>query len=225
MRIRTTIDLYDAITNELAWRKKELTAVKANVHSARKFAKKTAMRAGITLLYAHWEGSIKNIAGQYLEHVSLKKLKYSQLKPNFLAITVHSNLQNFHETKKMTLHTETLKKILTMQNETSRIPYKSIISADSNLNSKVFVQIMATIGLDCKEYEIDYNFIDETLLGMRNQIAHGERLENISLDENRYYQIHSKVLKLIDLFSTQISNAAAMKSYCLQQIRLNKINN
>lgn len=60
MKIRTENDLQDAIDSELAWCKRELSAVRSNIASARKFAKDTAIRAGIALLYAHWEGSIKN---------------------------------------------------------------------------------------------------------------------------------------------------------------------
>lgn len=39
MKIRTEEELQDAIDSELAWRKKELSAIKANVYSARNFAK------------------------------------------------------------------------------------------------------------------------------------------------------------------------------------------
>ena len=55
MKIRTEDELQDVIDSEIAWRKKELSAVKANINTARNFAKNTALRAGITLLYAHWE--------------------------------------------------------------------------------------------------------------------------------------------------------------------------
>ena len=81
MKIRTENDLQDAIDSELAWRKRELSAVRSNIASARKFAKDTAIRAGIALLYAHWEGSIKNVAAYYLEYVATLKLPYRQLKP------------------------------------------------------------------------------------------------------------------------------------------------
>ena len=39
MKIRTENDLQDAIDSELAWRKRELSAVRSNIASARKFAK------------------------------------------------------------------------------------------------------------------------------------------------------------------------------------------
>ena len=47
-------------------------------------------------------------------------------------------------------------------------------------------------------------------------IAHGERLETLDLDETRYYEIHDKILGLIQLFSNQVSNAAIQKQYLLE---------
>lgn len=213
MKIRTEEELQDAIDSELAWRKKELAAIKANVYSARSFAKNTALRSGIALLYAHWEGAIKNLAYLYLVYVSNLKIPYDRLKPNFLAISLKNDLKQFEETNKATLQTEIVNKLLSRYTQSSRIPTENIISANSNLNSTIFTEIMAVIGLSTEEYEGDYVLIDEVLLEMRNKIAHGEKLDLISLDEERFNEIYSKIFKLIDCFSTQISNAASLKLY------------
>ena len=50
-------------------------------------------------------------------------------------------------------------------------------------------------------------------LKKRNMIAHGERLEALDLDEERYYEIHDKILGLIQQFATQVTNAASLKLY------------
>lgn len=39
------------------------------------------------------------------------------------------------------------------------------------------------------------------------------RLENISLDEKRYNEIHKIILELIDHFAVQVMNAACLKVY------------
>ena len=44
MKIRTEEEFQDYLDKETSWRKKELTAVKANIASSRKFAKNTALR-------------------------------------------------------------------------------------------------------------------------------------------------------------------------------------
>ncbi len=213
MKIRTEEELQDAIDSELAWRKKELSAIKANVYSARNFAKNTALRSGIALLYAHWEGAIKKLAYFYLVYVSNLKIPYDRLKPNFLAISLKNDLKQFEETNKATLQTEIVNKILSRYNQNSRIPTENIISTNSNLNSTIFTEIMGVIGLPTDEYEGDYVLIDGVLLEMRNKIAHGEKLDLISLDEERFNEIYSKIFKLIERFSTQISNAVSLKLY------------
>lgn len=160
MKIRTEDELQDVIDSEIAWRKKELSAVKANINTARNFAKNTALRAGITLLYAHWEGAIKNLAYYYLVYVSSLKIPYNRLKPNFLAITLKNDIRHFDETQKVTLQTEIVNKLLCRYNQGSNIPTENIISANSNLNSTIFTEIMSAIGLPTDEYEKDYVLID-----------------------------------------------------------------
>ena len=44
-------------------------------------------------------------------------------------------------------------------------------------------------------------------------IAHGEHLEALDLDEDRYYEIHDKILGLIQMFANQVSNAVSLKLY------------
>ncbi|TCU65642.1 hypothetical protein EV204_11734 [Tissierella praeacuta] len=213
MKIRTINDLQDLIDKELGWRKKELISIKSNVVQSRKFAKNIAIRSGITLLYAHWEGAIKNIATYYLCFVSCRKIAYKDLKKNFLAISINRELREYKETNKATLHNKIINMLFDRMEETSNIPYEDIIKTNSNLNSNVFSEIMCTIGLDSSQYESSYTLIDEVLLNMRNKIAHGERLEEISLDEERFIEIYDIILNLINLFANQVSNAACLEEY------------
>lgn len=213
MKIRTINDLQDSIDSEMAWRKHELSAIRENVANARKFSKDTAIRAGIALLYAHWEGAIKNIATYYLEYVAMLKLPYGELKPNFLAISTKYKLKSFNESNKTTIHTEIVSQILNSQSIRSTIPVKGVINTGSNLNSCVFAEIMASIGLDSTAYEGAYLLIDSVLLDKRNKIAHGEHIESLDLDEDRYYEIHEKIRNLILQFANQVSNAAVLKQY------------
>jgi len=213
MKIRTVNELQDLIDKELSWRKKELTSIKSNIIQSRKYAKNTAMRSGIALLYAHWEGSIKNIATYYLCFVSCKKIPYKNLKKNFLAISINKELTEYKESNKATLHNRIINMLFDKMEEPSRIPYENVINANSNLNSVIFEEIMSTIGLDTTEYEGSYTLIDEVLLNMRNRIAHGERLEEISLDEERFIEIYDRIIALINLFASQITNAACLEEY------------
>jgi hypothetical protein len=214
-KIRSLIELQDCIDEEMAWRKKELTALKVNVKEARNFAQNTAIRSGIALLYAHWEGAIKNIATCYLCYISSLKLPYQDLKKNFFALSIKKELNKLEHSKKISIHTNILGFIFSKSKDKSEIPFDRAIKTRGNLDSELFKEIMETIGLDYSQYECDFKLIDEVLLNMRNKIAHGEVLvgENGFSDE-RFYEIHTKIMNLIQLFSTQISNAASQKEYC-----------
>ena len=216
MKIRTINELQDAIDSEMAWRKRELSAIRSNVSTARNFAKNTAIRAGIALLYAHWEGAIKNIATYYLGYVSALGLTCGQLKSNFLAVKLKYSLQSFEKSNKTTIPTAIVNKVINSYDIEFKISAEDIIKTNSNLNSEIFMEIMATIGLDCDEYESSYRLIDTVLLQKRNMIAHGERLELLDLDETRYCEIHDKIFRLMQLFSNQVSNAASQKQYLLK---------
>lgn len=213
MKIRTEYEFQDVVDKEVSWRKKELSALKSNIYSTRKFAKNTALRAGIALLYAHWEGMIKNIATYYLCYVNYQNCKYSELKPNFLALSIKDELCIFNKTNKASVHNKILQLIKSKGAAKAIIPYENIIKTNSNLNSVIFVEIMETIGLDYKMYESSFVLIDEVLLKMRNEIAHGERIETLSLDEDRFNEIYNSITSLMNSFVNQVCNAVSLKAY------------
>ena len=100
MKIRTEDEFQDAVDSETAWRKKELSSISSNIATSKKAAKITALRAGIALLYAHWEGLIKNLATYYLCYVSFQNCRYDELKCNFMALSINKEIKLFKESKK-----------------------------------------------------------------------------------------------------------------------------
>lgn len=212
MKIRTSTDLLDYISEEWSWRRKELTTLQSNIHSSRAFAKDIALRSGIALLYAHWEGFVKNVATAYLEYVSRQKLPYGDLKDNFWALAIKNDLKSFDESKKASLHNRIVAEIKSMDSEKSSIPYENVIKTNSNLKSDIFVEIMSAIGLDYSSFENDFNMLDSVLLEMRNKIAHGDNAA-ISLDEIRFNEIYSIIIKMMEAFRTDVENAAVNKCY------------
>ena len=78
-KIRTVSQLSDKLSEEIAWRKKELIYIKSLIEKNRyKSVESTLIRSGTALLYAHWEGFIKNAATSYVEFVARQNLKYSE---------------------------------------------------------------------------------------------------------------------------------------------------
>src|ERR1051325_3222069 len=100
--IRTLAELQDAMSEEFAWRKKELHSLKSLVISNEDTRNRNLfIRAAITLLYAHWEGFVGQIGHYYLEFVSQKRLKYEELSPHFLAMAVGRLVRNVSTSSKI----------------------------------------------------------------------------------------------------------------------------
>lgn len=220
MKIKNLTDLGEKIDNELAWRKKELTSIKVDVESSQikeKSEQSRAIRSGIAMLYAHWKGAIKSIAEFYLIYVSGLNLKYGELKNNFLAIAIKNSLNEFEDTKKATIHNKLIDNVYSKKNEISQIPCKNIIKTDSNLKMDIFKEIAATIGIDHNPYMLKKMLIDQRLLGNRNKIAHGERLETLEGISNPtdYIELHKTIIELIDKFAQNIKDAAENEDYKL----------
>ena len=159
------------------------------------------------------QGIIKNIATAYLSFVANQRLQYKELKNNFWSIAVKNDLLGFDETRKSSRHNKIIKNIRNMEDKRAHIPYEDVIKTKSNLNSDVFIEIMETIGLDYSQYEGNFKLLDEVLLKMRNEIAHGEKPEYIDLDQDRFNEVYDKIVDMMNMFSIQIMNAACLKEY------------
>lgn len=211
MKIRTLEELTDVLDQDLAWRKKELTTLKLLLSSKRDTEHRdTFIRSATTVLYAHWEGFIKSAATAYVNYVSLKRLPYRDLAPNFVALTMKAKLNQALQSNKPTVYSEVARFFLQEMGSPSAIPWDSSIHTMSNLNSSVLREITCVIGLDFSPYETKEKLIDEKLLRTRNEIAHGRGLF-IGVDE--YFALHQQVMDLLDLFRNQVENAAATKAY------------
>ncbi len=212
MSIRRLEELNDQLSSELAWRKKELSVIKSLIDTGSfSTSKKTALlRSGVTILYAHWEGFIKQAASIYLEFVSMQRLPYDKLSANFVALAMKSKLNQAKDTNKATIYNEVVEFFMTRLSERSSIQYKNVIQT-SNLSSSVLREIVCMLGLDYSFYEPKNILIDEKLLRMRNEIAHGNY---ISIDQKEYDELYFKVIEMMDTFRNQIDNCAATKKYC-----------
>ena len=205
-------DLDQRLTDDLAWRKKEISDLKSliEVRTYNPSKHHALLRSGVTLLYAHWEGYIKTAGNTYLEFVAKKKLKYEDLATNFVAIAMKQKLKSATETNKATVFTEVADFILTQMNQRSSIPYEKVVSTNSNLSSSILREITCILGLDYSFYETKKVIIDEQLLKRRNGIAHGEYL---LLNREEYQQLHYEILAMMENFRTQIENNAIQKLY------------
>lgn len=209
MKIRTKENFIDLIDKEIAWRKKELSLLKGNVKENSPNYK-THLRSAIVLLYAHWEGFVKNSCELYLSYIKTQKLNYNELSENIIALSLKYNLKDFEQSNKSTIHCQIVDFLLNNLNQRATIPDNDIIKTGSNLNSTILKEILTTVGLDYKEYELKNNLLDSVLLKNRNSIAHGEYIE---LNELNYNELYSDILTIMDDIKNRLSNSIVLEEF------------
>lgn len=209
---RTLLDLQDNIDRDFAWRIKELSLLKSKIPNTpnRDPLQDVLIRAGVTMLYAHWEGFVKCAAENYLNYVSLKKLRHDQLESCFVALCLKKKINEMDNTNRFDLQTAAVDFMLQQLNERAYIPYEGIIQTKSNLSFFVFRDICTVIGIDYKKYQLKETLIDRELLQFRNSIAHGKYL---SMNFNEYQDIYQKVIEMMRDIKDDIMNAAATEKF------------
>lgn len=194
----------------LAWRKKELTVLRFAVGGARDSERTIMCRAAIGLLYAHWEGFVREAGTAYVKFVARFNLDYSELAPNFLALACQRTIMNNTASGGFLGRLSLVNFFLTGLEGQAKIPWKNAISTRANLNSLALREVIATLGLSYKEFELDEKPVVDRLVKIRNSVAHGE---GVSIDESDYEALHSRVLVLLDVLRDQLSAAALGEAY------------
>lgn len=210
-KIRTLDQLEAALTADLSWRRHELWVFESTAQSANDVKKSALMRAGLALLYAHWEGYVKSAGSMYLEYVSRKGLKLGELAPELAAIAMRAEIQRLAVEKYSESHTQLVKTIWDSTNDAANLPYgATTIRTYANLNYRLFESIMHSLGCDSQDHRTKSLLIDERLLSWRNEIAHG-RGQQVDLADWR--DLRDAVEGILVDVRIQLSNAAALQSY------------
>ena len=210
MKLRTLAQLQQQLDEDHAWRRKEMTTIVNYVRSAPEKNQAMAIRAGILLIYAHWEGFIKRAAECYLNFVSTQGLPFKRLGFSFLALCARDKIHQLHVASKSSLRTELVAFLLGDLSGRARVPHEGVIDTQSNLTSEVLKEIVHTLGIDYAPYELKEKLIDATLLKCRNEIAHGQYLR-LKLDS--FVSVYDEVKTMMDSFHNQIVNAALTGAY------------
>lgn len=212
MKLRTEGELYDYLTDALAWRKIELSAiVKSATTPATSIPQKNyQLRSAVALLYAHWEGFVKEAGTAYLNFVVMQGLPYADLTSNFVALAMKSKLDQAKDTNKATIYSEVSEFFLTGLTQRCSLNWQDAIQTQSNLSSIALREIIHALGLDYSPYQTKEKLIDEKLLLTRNNVAHGQYLP---VGESDYLLLHQEITYLLQIFFNQISNAASQKSF------------
>jgi hypothetical protein len=210
MTVRTEEQISAALAADLIWRKREMTVLRWLLERGTADRKSVLLRSTITLTYAHWEGFVKTAAAYYLEFLHFRRLKYTELAPNFVALSARAILRRGAAANAFAVHMEVTEFFLSHLGDQSRIPYKEGVETTGNLSSTALKNIIETLGLDFSPYASKSHLIDERLLRQRNTVAHGEYLV---LDQPAVEEMIREVISMLEVFRTQIENAVVLQSY------------
>jgi hypothetical protein len=221
------IDLFiNKIQSDLGWRKKEVTNLLLLETEENHLI---IIKSTLLLLYSHWEGFVKNTSKLYLEYISDQNIGLNDLTNNFKAITLKGLIGEVHQSSNtLTLINELKfiekftngrgKKFTVKRNFSSFEKDKSIINTQDNLSLTVFKSILLIVGIDyASSIDTKATFIDEKLLGSRNKVAHGNRIQQIdsefNLTLNDLKEVKDVVFFLMDSFLEDIIFFSEEKLY------------
>lgn len=189
MKSRPDEKLIFELTTALSNRKKEITDFYMYIQGCQSSGIAEILnKSFILLLYAHWEGFIKEYTIKYFSFIISQKLVLSKLTENFLLIYLKSLLKTYEVNKNISQE----KKILDMVSKGSKFKIKIdeyfekyTVGSENNLKFKNYKNICTIL---------NYSLIDETnvfetnlekLVHNRNSIAH----TGLKAKENTYSDI------------------------------------
>ena len=189
MKSRPDEKLIFELTTALSNRKKEITDFYMYIQGCQSSGIAEILnKSFILLLYAHWEGFIKEYTIKYFSFIISQKLVLSKLTENFLLIYLKSLLKTYKVDKNIFQE----KKILDLVSKGSKFKIKIdeyfekyTVGSENNLKFKNYKNICTIL---------NYSLIDETnvfetnlekLVHNRNSIAH----TGLKAKENTYSDI------------------------------------
>ena len=205
----TEDDLADQLTQDLLWRLREISDLKAATRGADEIARPALLRAIVAIAYAHWEGHVRFSARKFLTHVALRKLTFSALRRQFLRNDFLPRLAAVGQ-KGIEERGRLVDEILAGDNNRFSRVNEDLINTKSNLNSDVLHDICRVCGVDPAGFLPYESFIDVILLKRRNAIAHGE---DTFIDVSELDDVTDGTIGLMRRFSNELQTSAYLGSY------------
>jgi hypothetical protein len=209
-KFRTTTQLLDFLDKDFGWRVQEILNLRTALKTREAMPTAVLLRAGLPLIYAHWEGYVKAASEAFLSHVAHLGLTYRQLKPCFAVLGIRSRLLSLAKDGNAVISTRTFEFLVQELDSKARFARKGNIDTQANLSSVVFRQIASSVGIDPTAYETKSVLIDESLLKRRNHIAHGE---NLQVTPDEFHDLATEVITLMRQYKTDLQNSLSTQSY------------
>lgn len=180
----------------------------------------TLQKSYILLLYANWEGFIKECSITYFSFIISKKEKINNLKDNFYIIYFKDLLKNYKVNRDIKIEKSILeqlfnknKKFSVKLNEEHFLKY--ILGTEDNLKLKNYQNICELINYSLNDPHNLFEVILTKLVHNRNSIAHTgiKANDNTYSDINDIEQMKNLILKEMENFKDYIISSIIEKKY------------
>jgi hypothetical protein len=199
------------LTDDFNWRLKEITDLRKIAASVGDGYEVAARKAGIALLYAHWEGYIKFVGEAYVKYVAVRKLKIDLLVDEFLAVEISGILKAYSTTGGgLSSRLDLINEWRNIEQGRFRRFREKGVAIGGNLNYQRFSEICKLIRIDPKSVIKDDEYLDRNLLGVRNKIAHGESITVTALE---FRDVSNFVIESMRNFRTETEYCVIKKYY------------
>ena len=213
MAASTLEELGDDLDAGIAWRRAELQALRTQtkglrVRDQRTPANRAALRASVVLLYAHWEGFVKQACQGYLDFIATRRLRFDQLSPALVQTAIRpvagraaSDEEAVNQLAEWVAGNGTAR---------ARIPRRGVVETRSNLRHDVLLVILQSLGLPDDQFSTAAQLIDRELCDSRNAIAHG--MDSFP-DSESVEHLFERVLHLMETIRELILSNAGTQAY------------
>ncbi len=217
----------DSLDKDLAWRKKEISEL---LILCSQHGYQSLIKSLLLMLYAHWEGFIRNSSKLYLFHVSAMAVNLDELTINFNTISLKSLIkacQASSDTSNLKNEMDFLNSFVSSRAEKFFLPEgftkdknKSVINTQDNVNPEVFTNICKIVGMhDRPCLTPKKQYFDTTFINSRNAISHGSK---VLLDGNNAFDLDlAELVKLKEIILIVMSHFQDdLKEYAINKYYL-----
>lgn len=214
MAPRTENDVQDTLDEALAWRRIEMHAlisalISTEASSPGSPLSRALARSCAALIYAHWEGFVKESCQCYVDYVAVRRLRFGELNDGLLRTALLGLAKRLISGDEAGTR-DLLDAVRRPQEARARIPKNTMVDTKSNLRFDVFCEILKSAGLSPESFSMKGNFIDKSLCDVRNSVAHGRGLFPSAADIET---MHSEVIGMMESVRDMIMASVREGSY------------
>ena len=173
----------------------------------------TASIMALPVLYAHWEGFVKETVGEYIEFLEAQNLEPSQAHPTIFSFSMKKRLKALASSGSIERMTDFASWVVSSTSGPMRFEDKSV-STGGNLSYNNLKDLCDNLRIDVVKLETDKRKID-ALVNRRNNIAHTGRPQRLGRSDVKTDA--DLVLRLIETFEAILRECLDAEPYRLKQ--------